>query len=275
MLRQPPRDAGIPTATWTGKAVIQFVRRQFDLVLTQTSARRYLHRLDFVRKRPKKVLVKADAAKRAAFVRTYAEVMADASERGAAIWFADEAHFRADVELAWQWTPRGEPALVPSTSPRRAEKAAYYSAVCLETGTVAVMSLTGTSSAATSVAFLQQLRAAHPEPLVVIWDNGPAHRGEAMRTYLGTPHLNLRLVALPAYSPDYNADEAVWKWARAEVTANTCWGTAARVRDELDHFFAGLTERADEVRQRCRSRLQADLVAWLESEHGHLTGASV
>lgn len=251
------------------------MRAQFDLRLSQTSARRYLHRLAFVRKRPKKLLVKADTDQRAAFVRTYAQIVAEATQSGTSILFVDEAHFRADAELAWQWTPRGEPALVPSTSPRRAEKAAYYSAVCLETGTVEVMPLVGTSSAATSVAFLQQLRAAHPEPLVVIWDNGPAHRGEELRSYLGTPGLNLRLVALPAYSPDYNADEAVWKWARAEVTANTCWGTAARVRAALDLFFSGLAERTNEVGRRCRSQLQADLITWLESEHGHLTGASV
>ncbi len=37
------------------------------------------------------------------------------------------------------------------------------------------MELDGNSSAATSVAFLQRLRAHHPEPLIVIWDNGPAH----------------------------------------------------------------------------------------------------
>jgi transposase len=275
VLRQPPRAAGIPSASWTGKAVVQFVRVQFDLVLSATSARRYLHRLGFGRKRPKKLLVKADADQRAAFVRTYAEIVDDVAQTGASILFVDEAHFRADAELGWLWTPRGEPALVPSTSPRRAEKAAYYSAVCLETGTVEVMPLDGTSSAATSVAFLQHLRAAHPEPLVVIWDNGPAHRGEALRAYLSTPDLELRLVALPAYSPDYNADEAVWKWARAEVTANTCWGTAARVRAALDPFFAGLAERADEVRRRCRSQLQADLAAWMQTEHGHLTCASV
>ena len=35
---------------------------------------------------------------------------------------------------------------------------------------------------------------------------------------LGYPNLHLRLVALPAYSPDFNADEAVWDWAREEVT---------------------------------------------------------
>ena len=77
--------------------------------------------------------------------------------------------------------------------------------------------IAGNSNAETSTAFLQQLRENHPGPLVVIWDNGPAHRGEAIRSYLATPDLHLRLVALPAYSPDFNADEAVLsriRWAQ-------------------------------------------------------------
>ena len=43
----------------------------------------------------------------------------------------------------------------------------------------------------------------------VIWDNAPAHRGEAMREYLRTPNLKLQLVNLPGYSPDFNADEDI------------------------------------------------------------------
>ena len=42
-----------------------------------------------------------------------------------------------------------DPALVDSTSPRRGEKASYYSAVCLETGEVEWME---------SAAFLERLR---------------------------------------------------------------------------------------------------------------------
>ena len=55
----------------------------------------------------------------------------------------------------------------------------------------------------TSAAFLEQLRERHPGPLSVIWDNAPAHRGEALREYLRTPGLGLRLVNLPGYSPDF------------------------------------------------------------------------
>lgn len=81
--------------------------------------------------------------------------------------------------------------------------------------------------AETSVQFLKQLRQKHTEPLVVIWDNGPAHHGPEIREYLTTPDLKLRLVALPGYSPDFNPDEAIWDWIREDVTANTCFDKAA------------------------------------------------
>ena len=58
------------------------------------------------------------------------------------------------VTKSGKWVLRGQPALVDSTSPRWGEKASYYSAVCLETGETEHMELTGTSSSATSAAFL-------------------------------------------------------------------------------------------------------------------------
>jgi transposase len=261
-LQAPPRAVGIELADWNWKVVREFVQRRFGQTLSRSSCLNYLHRLDFVLKRPKKRLVKANAERRAAFVREYALLRAAAQASGAKLFFVDEAHFYADVDLRGKWVLRGQPALVDSTSPRWGEKASYYSAVCLETGEVEVMELEGNSSAATSVTFLQQLRAHHSEPLIVIWDNGPAHGGDALRTYLSTPDLRLRLVRLPAYSPDFNADEHIWGWVRAEVTANTCFGTKAKVREKVGAFFRGLTDRTDEVKRRCRTILQTQADAF-------------
>lgn len=243
----------------------QFVHERFGRLLSSRSCLNYLHRLGFVVKRPKKRLLKANAAKRDAFVATYVALRAEAQAQGAKIFFVDEAHFRADVELRAKWVLRGEPALVDSTSPRLGEKANYYSAVCLETGEVAYMPVEGNTTAATSVVFLQQLRAQQVAPLLVIWDNGPAHHGPEMREYLATPNLKLRLVPLPGYSPDFNPDEAIWESIREDVTANNCFGTAAKVRQKVDAFFAGLAERTTEVKQRCRRDLQAQADALVET----------
>ncbi len=257
MVQALPERAGIDLANWNWKVVRRFVQERFGLSLSRSSCLNYLHRLGFVLKRPKKHFLKADEAKREAFVAAYATLLVEAQQSGAKVFFADEAHFRADADLRRKWVFKGEPALVDSISPSWGEKASYYSAVCLETGEVEVMELEGNSNNETSTAFLKQLRGKHTEPLIVVWDNAPAHHGDALRAYLATPGLCLRLLNLPGYSPDFNADEAIWDWAREEVTANLCLGRKAVVQEKLGNFFDQLAYRTEEVKQRCRTVLQA------------------
>ena len=257
MVQELPEQAGIGMANWNWRVVHRFVSERFGIRLSRSSCLNWLHRLGFAFKRPKKRLLKANEGKREAFVAEYATLWDEAHGSGAKIFFADEAHFRADAELRGKWVLRGEPALVESTSPRYGEKASYYSAVCLETGEVEWMELEGNSNSGTSAAFLEQLRDRHPGSLRVIWDNAPAHRGEAVREYLRTPGLNLRLVNLPGYSPDFNADEAIWGWVREEATGNLCLGTKATVQQRVGNFLQGLDSRKDEVRRRCRTILQS------------------
>ncbi len=196
-VQKTPATAGIALANWNWKVVRQFLSERFGVSLSRSTCLDYLHRLGFASQRPKKRLLKADEAKREAFVAEYATLSEEAWRTGAKIFFADEAHFRADAELRGKWVLRGEPALVDSTSPRYGEKASYYSAVCLETGEVEWMELEGNSNSGTSAAFLERLRQRHSGPLGVIWDNAPAHRGAAVREYLKTPVLGLRLMNLP------------------------------------------------------------------------------
>ena len=150
-VRGSPSQGGIDLSNWNWKVVRRFVEERFGLSLSRSSCLNYLHRLGFVLTRSldqssKKRLVKADPVRREAFVSEYAALTAAARRTGVKIFFADEAHFRADADLRGKWVLKGEPALVVSTSPRRGEKASYYSAVCLETGEVEVMERRATAT---------------------------------------------------------------------------------------------------------------------------------
>jgi len=258
---RPPAEAGIDLADWTGKVVRRFVQERCAVTLARGGCLNDLHRLGCVVRRPTKRLLKADEAKREVFVGQSAARRTEAETTGATHVFVDEAHFSADADLRGEWVLKGAPALVDSTSPRDAEKASYDAAVCAETGEVEAMPLAGNRTAETSASFLTQLRAHHAAPLVVFWDNAPAHGGAPLRAYLPTPDLRLRLVRLPADSPAFTAAEPLWDGVRDAVTANTCFGTAVRVRAHLDPFFAGRAGRADEVKRRCRTVLQARAAA--------------
>ena len=90
-----------------------------------------------------------------------------------------------------------------------------------------------------------------------------------MREYLRTPGLNLRLFNLPGYSPDFNADEAVWGWAREEATGNLCLGTKVKVQERVGSFLVGLANRKEEVKRRCRTVLQSRAGTLLRDSHSN------
>ena len=124
-MEQRPAAAGIQLANWYWKVVRQFVSERFGISLCRSSCLNWLHRLGFAFKRPKKRLVKGNESKREAFVAEYAALWEEAQRTEARIFFADEAHFRADAELRGKWVLKGKPALVNSNSPRYGEKASY------------------------------------------------------------------------------------------------------------------------------------------------------
>ena len=108
-MEQPPATAGIVMANWYWKVVRQFVSERFGISLSRSSCLNWLHRLGFAFKRPKKRLLKADESKRETFVAEYAVLWEEAQRTGARIFFADEAHFRADAELRGKWVLKGKP----------------------------------------------------------------------------------------------------------------------------------------------------------------------
>ena len=110
------------------------------------------------------------------------------------------------------------------------------------------MELEGNSNSGTSAAFLEQLRDRHPGSLRVIWDNAPAHRGEAgarvpQDAWPGAEAAEPpfpRGQALPGYSPDFNADEAIWGWVEGGSDGNLCLGTKSMVQERVGTFLASL-----------------------------------
>lgn len=123
-MQAAPAEVGIALANWNWKVVHQFIEVRCGVQLCHSACTRYLHRLGFVYKRPKKRLLKADEEKRAASVAEYAALLVGPRAIGARIFFADAAHFRADADLHGKWVLTGKPALVDSICPRWGEKPA-------------------------------------------------------------------------------------------------------------------------------------------------------
>ena len=255
-MQAAPAGVGLALANWHWAAGRQFVEARGGLRLCRRACTRCPHRRGFVCQRPKKRLLTADEARRTAFAAAYAALLAEARAGAAQSRFADEAHVRAAGDSRGAWARKGQAARVDASGPRWGAQAGDYAAACPETGEGAHRALPGTRASVTSAAFLRQVRASPIGPLVVIWDTGPAHGGDAVRDASAPPGLALRPVRLPAYRPDCTPAEASWARAREAVTANTCLGTEAQVPEGPGRFFAGLADRTAAVQARCRRTLQ-------------------
>jgi len=143
-VQRPPREAGLDLADWHGKVVRRFVSERCGVTLSRSSCLNDLHRLGCVVKRPEKRLLKADEAKRAAFVKEDAALRAEADATGAKHLFVDEAHFsswtrRTSTQTStclgrgcsratrpWWTPPAPARARKPATTPRSAWRRARW-----------------------------------------------------------------------------------------------------------------------------------------------------
>jgi transposase len=133
----------------------------------------------------------------------------------------DEASLYLQATLQVVWAPVGQTPVI-KVDPGRANLH-FYGALNLQTGQEIVMRST-VMTAVASVLFLLKLVLAYPQqPILLLWDRAPWHRGPAIRTFLAA-HPNLELfyfrVPLGRASPDLNPQEHVWKAARTQVSHN-------------------------------------------------------
>ena len=208
-----PRDHGFAVALWTREVVRQLIEVRFGVRLTVASVGRTLHDLGFSAQRP---LYRAEQADPVAVARwretEYPTIAAAAKAAGGTVFFVDEAGVRSDYHAGTTWAPVAQTPAVRATGARFGLN--MISAISAQ-GALRFSVLTGTLTAAGFIAFLKRLLhdAEHngSDPVFCIVDNHPAHRAKAVDRFVDSTDGALRLYRLPAYSPQLNPDEWVWK----------------------------------------------------------------
>ena len=135
--------------------------------------------------------------------------------------YIDEAHIHQDMDLGHGWAVAGRPFYVPSESPGLHAKVNWYGAYDFTNGRVFIWAYPKCNGENTAD-FLRRVGAwveGLPRP-TVIWDGSPVHRARVAQS--AAQEAGLEVQWLPAYSPDLNPIEGLWKWIREEVTGGYC-----------------------------------------------------
>ena len=140
---------------------------------------------------------------------------------GVRLVYADECEVHRHPRLAQVWQRRGCPLRVPAAGEDR--KFAVFGALDDASGRL-VYRVADRKDGAAFVAFLDDLAAAFPDgPLVVVLDNVGYHKGRCAKEWWLAHQDRVRPLWLPAYAPELNLIERVWRHLKDKLSCHRWW----------------------------------------------------
>ena len=227
-------DAHLQTELYlSAKDVAAWVQASFGVVYTISGMTALLHRLGFVYKKPKLVPGKADRTAQEAFLAEYENLKQNKGENDV-ILFMDAVHPQHNPVLGYGWIKRGEDREVPSNTGR--QRLNINGAVDLER-LEPVVRYDDTIDAASTIALFDQILLAYTYAacIYIVCDNARYYRSKAVQAYL--QNSRIKLVFLPAYAPNLNLIERLWKFFKKQVLYNRYYETFDDFRAACNDFF--------------------------------------
>jgi transposase len=224
------------------------------------SVRRVLRQLK-ARWRRGQIAAKGDPERLAVLQRLAAGLVAAplaalAAGRRLVIVFEDEADLALLAHAGYSWQLPDRPATIPS--PGQNQTVGLFGSLSLEGELVLTEAPRKTAVALTQ--HLDAVVARFPAAEVaVIMDNVGIHHAKATQAWLAA-HPQVHQLFLPRYSPNDNAQERVWGWAREAVCRNRAYPDLATKRAVTRAFLEAQSPAA--LCQRCvPDRLLTNLLA--------------
>ncbi|MGH7715350.1 MAG: IS630 family transposase [Vulcanimicrobiaceae bacterium] len=209
IVTKTPNQLRFPFALWTREIVRALLIRRYGITLSPSAIGRLLTHLGLSPQRPLVRALERDPGAVQRWLKVeYPKIKEEAKRRNALIFFGDEAGVRSDHHAGTTWAPVGKTPVVESSGGRFGLN--MISAVSA-LGSMRFMLYTGKFTADTFCTFLKRLIHHATRPIFLIVDRHSVHTSKQTREFLKTVAGKLELHFLPAYSPDLNPSEQVWR----------------------------------------------------------------
>ena len=209
-------------------------------------------------KKIKKLLGKANAAKRAEHITTLEALFERVCREEVTLIYVDESHFHQDLDEGYVWSPVGQRAWRVITTPGLSERINWYGAYDVTHGQCLIWE-DGPCDALATCQFPERIlrwRANLPGQVVIIWDNTPCQIARMVQGHAA--ELGIELLAFPGYSPDLNPIERLRDWMRKEITRGHCHVSLPELRSVCYRFIAAINTEANTIVDRLWPKFHLD-----------------
>jgi len=247
VLEQGPEKAGYDCGGWDTVLIQDLIYTRFGVEYNPHYVAELLKNIGFSWQKARFVsdhLEDVAEAQQEWLTKTWPELVRLAIEKGAMILFGDEASFAQWGSLSYTWSPKGKQPTVKTSGKRKAYK--IFGLIDYFSGAFFYKAHTGRFNSDSYQTFLTEVLAKTKQPLMIIQDGARYHTSKAMQQFFDQHADRLTVHQLPAYSPDFNPIEYLWRNIKKQATHLRYFPTFADLQQKVDdklRYFARTPER--------------------------------
>ncbi len=212
-----PQEMGFPEGGWNSAMVAHLIYEMWGIEYSIKYIPELLKSLKLTYQKAKfEPSVRDVKARIEWYNKTWESILKKAKKNGEKIFFQDEASFAMWGSLAYTWGKKGTQPIVKTSGKRKNYK--VFGAIEYFTGQFISQGLeNGKLNASTYIDFLTHLLSRTKGDIILIHDGAPYHRSSDVKDFI-EDHDRIDVYQLPAYSPDYNPIELLWRNIKRKAT---------------------------------------------------------
>jgi transposase len=245
-LKANPQDSGYTAGCGNTPMIQDLIQRQFGVEYHPHYLCTLLKNMGFSYQKARFVSDHLNEAKRLEWRQTrWPKILRQARQKKALLLFGDEASFAQWGSLSYTWAPKGQQPEVPTSGKRKAYK--VFGLIDYFSGRFFYKTHAGRFNSASYAAFLLDVLSQTTQHVVVIQDGARYHTSKAMQQFFATHAERLTIEPLPAYSPDFNPIEHLWKKVKKEATHLKHFPEFTDLQQEVDRALLHFAQTTHEI----------------------------
>jgi transposase len=246
LIEAGPQAAGYASGCWSATMIQDLIQRQLGVEYHPHYICPLLQNLGFSYQKARCVSDHLAAAKRLEWCQqTWPTVLRRARQRKALLLFGDEASFAQWGSLSYTWALKGHQPEVLTRGIRKAYK--VFGRIDYFSGRFFSKAHTGRFHSVSYATFLLDVLAQTTNHIFVMQDGARYHTSKAMEEFFAAHATRLTKVQLPAYSPDFNPIEYLWKKVKKMATHLKHFPEFTRLQAEVDKALRHFAQTPHEV----------------------------
>lgn len=227
--------------------VVDYIKNTLGISYKIDGVSKLLHRLGFVYKQIIGIPGKSNEEKQMAFIKKYEE-LEENKQADEVILFGDGVHPTHNLHKTKAWIKRGEEKQVKTNTGRG--RLNINGALNLETMTVTTH-FSETINAQETMKLFDKIQLDYKDKATIylIIDNATYYKNKDVQAYLKKPDCRIKLVFLPAYSPNLNFIERLWKYMKKYIIGVTYREKFKQFEDDIHYFFDTIDHHEKKLRK--------------------------